>query len=235
MKILCVFLIICLTRDASFAQLEFKNSNLGRMLRFVDQNGHSLLKSYAPDVAGSPFLDPEWAMANITLSTGKTVGPIPVRLNIADNGLYFRDSSGTELVAVPNVVKKADCINAYWKDSVHFVFKNGYPRIDEQNENFYYQVLSEGKLELLLKAYKYVRVEKNDLSGEVSKEFVEGSKLYVYTNNSMQPLQANKNFVLLLMKDKEPSANSFIETNKVNLKKTSDLVKLFSYYNKAQQ
>jgi len=231
-KTIFPFLIICFLRQAGIGQVEFKNSNLGRIMEFVDPNGHSLLKNYSPDVSGSPFYNPFWAMTNITLLSGKVVGPFPVRLNIVDNGLYFQDSSGAEMVSNPNLAKRAECIDACGKDGVRIVFNNSYPTIDEQNENFYYLVLAEGKIELLRKVYKYVRIEKNELSGEVSKTFVEGNRLYVYSNNKMQQLQYNKRFVLELMKDKERMVELYIETNKISLKKTSDLAKLFSYYNK---
>ena len=33
--------------------------------------------------------------------------------------------------------------------------KNGYPPIDKQNENYYYQVLGEGKIEFLVKKFKH--------------------------------------------------------------------------------
>jgi len=39
-------------------------------------------------------------------------------------------------------------------------------------------------------------------------------------------------FVLSLLIDKQEEVNTFINANKINLKKTSDLIKLFSYYNK---
>lgn len=235
MKKISFFLFILFVANHGFSQLEFKNSNVGRMLGFVDQNGHSLLKSYDPDVAGSPFINPDRMLAMITLSGGKVVGPLPIRLNIENNELYFTDSAGTELIALPAMVKKVDCINYRSKDSIRYVFKNGYPTIDQQNENYYYWVLTEGKIELVVKAYKYIRIEKNDLSGEVSKEFIEGSKLYVYANGTMQPFQPNKNFVATLMKDKEALVNTFIETNKINFKKTPDLVALLMYYNELKK
>ena len=201
----------------------------------VDLNGHSLLKKYDPDITGSPFINDHWVPAKITLSRGKEIGPLPIKLNIESNELYFLDSTGKELVAIEGLVKKVDCINYYSKDSIRFIFKSGYPGIDKQNENYYYQVLAEGKIELLARKFKYVRVEKNELSGEISKDFVEGGvMLYVYANNIIQPFHTTKNFVISLLRDKEPAINIFIDTNKINFKSIPDLIKLFNYYNSSQ-
>jgi len=56
--------------------------------------------------------------------------------------------------------------------------------------------------------------------------------LYVYSFDNMQPLQPKADFVLSLLIDKQEEVNTFINVNKINLKKTTDLIKLFSYYNK---
>jgi hypothetical protein len=231
MKKILLCLSVCLFSNISFGQLEFKTSLMGRVVEMTDQNGRSLLKRYDPDITGSPFINTEWVPATITLSKGKEIGPIPVKLNIESNELYFRDSTGKEMIAFEGLVKKIDCLNFYSGDSIRYVFKNGYPGIDKQNENYYYQVFTEGKIELLAKRSKYIRTVKDELSGEITKEFVEGvTLLYVYAFGIMQAFHPNKSFVTSLLEDKEQAINTFISTNKINFKKNADLIKLFNYY-----
>jgi hypothetical protein len=232
MKKILLFTFICFIVNRSFGQLEFKNSNWGRMIDLTDLEGHSLLKKYDPDVTGSPFINDDWVLAKITLSKGKEIGPLPVKLNIESNELYFRDSTGKEMIAAEGLVKKVDCFNYYAKDSIRYVFKSGYPGIDKQNENFYYQALTEGKIELLAKKIKYISVAKDAFTSEITKEFVWGAVvLYIYI---MQTFRPSKGFVISLLKDKEPAINTFIETNKINLKKIPDLIRLFNYYMEQQ-
>ena len=231
MKKILLFPSVCLIVNISFGQLEFKTSLMGRVVEMTDQNGHSLLKKYDPDITGSPFINTDWVPATITLSKGKEIGPIPVKLNIESNELYFRDSTGKELIALEGLVKKIDCLNFYSRDSIRYVFKNGYPGIDKQNENYYYQVFTEGKIELLAKRFRYIRTVKDELSGEMTKEFVEGvTVLYVYAYGIMQAFHPNKSFVISLLEDKEQAMNMFISTHKINFKKIPDLIKLFNYY-----
>jgi len=199
---------------------------------FTDLNGHSLLKKYDPEVAGSPFINDDWVSAKITLSKGKEIGPLQVKLNIESNELYFLDSAGKEMIAADGLVKKVDCIDYYSKDGIRYVFKSGYPPMEAQGEHYFYQVYTEGKIELLAKKFKYIRTEKNDLTGDISKNFVDGVVvLYVYAYGVIQPFRSNKNFVASLWEEqKQQEMNKFIAANKINFKNISDLIKLFNYY-----
>jgi len=218
--------------QCSLGQLEFKNSNLGREMDFTDLNGHSLLKEYDPQITGSPFINDDWVPARVTLSRGKEIGPLPVKLNIESNELYFLDSTNKEMIAADGLIKRIDCVDYYSKDSIKYIFKSGYPAIDGQNENYFYQVFSEGRIEFIARKFKYIRVEKNELTGDVSKRFIDGGVvLYVYAYGIMQPFKPNKNFVASLWEeDKQQEMNNFITTNKISFKSIPDLVKLFNYY-----
>jgi len=198
----------------------------------ADLDGHSLLKKYDPQITGSPFIHDDWVSAKLTLSRGKEIGPLPIKLNIESNELYFLDSAGKEMIADDGLVKKVDCIDYYVKDSLRYIFKNGYPSIEGRNENYFYQVFTEGRIELLARKFKYIRSEKNDLSGEVSRSFVDGVVvLYVYAYGMIQPLKSNKNFITGLWdENKQQEMNKYISDNKINFKSTSDLIKLFNYY-----
>lgn len=217
----------------AFGQVDFKNSNVGREMNIVDLDGHSLLKKYDPNVTGSPFINDNWVAAKITLSKGKEIGPLPIKLNLESNELYYLDSANTELIAQKGVVRKVNCIDYLSKDGIKYIFKSGYPAIDKQDENFYYQVFTEGKIELLAKKFKYIQSERNDITGDMSKSFVDGAAvLYVYAYGLMQAFHPTKEFIISLFEeDKEQVTKTFIDANKINFKKIPDLIKLFNYYN----
>lgn len=230
-RILPFIFLFCF--QSSVGQLDFKNSNVGRVMDLADLDGHSLLRKYDPALTGSPFIIDNWVSAKLTLSLGKEIGPLPIKLNIENNELYFIDSTGKELIVADGLVKKIDCIDYYTRDSTRYIFKSGYPSVDGQNENFFYQVFTEGRIELLARKFKYIRTERNDLTGDVSKSFVDGSAvLYVYAYGIMQPFKSNKNFIATLWdENKQPEMNKYISDNRISLKNTSDLIKLFNHYN----
>ena len=232
MKRKLLFLHVCFITNISFAQLDFSTSSGGRRLDATDINGQPLLKKYDPDVTGTPFINPNWMPAKLTLTLGKITEPVSVKLNIESNVLYFLDSAGKEMIAIDGLVRKIDCYSFFSKDSIGHIFKNGYPAIDKQNENYYYQVFTEGKVELLAKRTKYVRVYKDEISGQITKEFVDAAvTFYVYANDSIQEFRRTKSFVTTLLKDKEQYIDKFIGNNTISFKKTADLIKLFNYYN----
>lgn len=232
MKKKLFLLSVCFVTKISFAQLDFSTSPGGRRLDAIDINGYSLLKKYDADVTGSPFINPNWIPAKLTLSQGKIIATVSVKLNIESNALYFLDSAGKEMIATDGLVRKIDCYSFFSKDSIGNIFKNGYPAIDKQNENYYYQVFTEGKVELLAKRTKYIRVYKDEISGQITKEFVDAAvTLYVYANGSLQEFHRTKSFATTLLKDKEQYIDKFIGNNAINFKKTADLIKLFNYYN----
>src|SRR4030095_2908531 len=120
-RILLLIFLFCF--QCSFGQLDFKNSNVGRMMDLADLDGHSLLKKYDPAITGSPFINDDWVSAKLTLSRGKEIGPLPIKLNIESNELYVVDSTGKELIVADGLVKKIDCIDYYIKDTARYIFK----------------------------------------------------------------------------------------------------------------
>lgn len=234
MKKILLLLSVCCS-NICFSQLSTRDPGVEAVTDFTDLDGNSLLKKYEPDVTGVPFLNSNnWIPAKITLSKGKVIGPLNIKLNLESNELYYIDSTGKEMVAAEGLVRKIECYS-FSKDDKQYIFKSGYPPIDKQNENYYYRVYTQGKIELLVKKSKYIRVVKNEITGETSKEFVESADfLYVYANNSIQAFHPKESNVMPLLKDKEKEINKFLNTTDVNFKKIPDLIQLFNYYNSLQ-
>lgn len=226
-----LFFFIVFSFEAT-AQLNFTETNNGGFLQFGDVNGKSLWKSkYDPSTEGTPFVNSEWEDADIITSSGELVKKVKVKLNIESNELYYLDAANTTWVALDGKVKKISYVNLFSKESIRYVFKNGYPAIDKQNKSYYYQVLSEGKIDLLKNNYKTIETFKNELSGDKRKEFVEGSSYYIFSEMGIKQLQNSKEYLLELMKDNEEIMKQFIETNKISFKKIPDLQKVINYYN----
>ncbi len=230
---ICLFICVAIFNGSfAFAQLSFSNTNNGRLIDLTGVNGQSMLKNkYDPAIEGSPYLKSEWDSAKLILTNGKVIPQVFVKLNIESNELYYLDSTKTELITMSGIVKKLYFLNFYDKDSIRFVFKTGYPKIDKQDETYFYQVYTEGKLELLQKSYKYIREIKKEMTGEISKDFIDNSKLYLYVNKTMMEFKKGKTEILALLNDKEKEIEQYLATHKISFKKIPDLIQLFNYYN----
>lgn len=232
MKKAFLIAVLAVTSAVAVSQITFQNSNNGRIMNLEDLNGRSLLKKYDPDVLGSPFLNDEWQPARLTFFKGNSVSPVLVKINLESNELYFKDSSGKEMIALEGLVKKIELLDTNYQDSSTQIFKGGYPSIDNQNQHYFYQLLADGKTELLAKKSKQIETDKNMLSGEIRRQFSEPAiTLYLFKDNEMKPLKTGKSYLLELLKDREALVTAFINSNKINLKKIPDLVKLIRYYN----
>lgn len=227
--VLPVFLMVFQTANA---QLDFSSTNNGRVMLFTDQNGVSLLKSrYSPDIEGNPFVSPVWNPAELLLSSGKLLKWARVKLNLESNEIYFLDTLDMALVAKPGLVKKLNFPQLVSPEGTAYIFKCGYPVIDKQTENYYYQVLEEGKIELLKKLSKEIKTTKYDMSGEIKKEFVENSHYYLFTAGEIKEIKQDKAVMMEIMKDKNTEMEQFLSINKINFRKIADLRKLIRYYN----
>lgn len=227
-----LLLSVCFITNVCFCQLPTPGGD--RAMYFTDIIGNPLINKYDSDIAGSPFINNDWVPAKITFYKGQTKEPVSVKINIETNELYFRDSTGKEMIAMEGLVKKIECYS-FSKDNTRDVFKAGYPVIDKQNESYYYRVYTEGEIELLAKRTKYIKISKNEFSGETAKEFADAADvLYIYIKNEIKAFHPNKSSVIPLLKDKEQDTNIFIDANKINFKKIPDLIKLFTYYNGLQ-
>lgn len=227
--ILIFFLFI--SCEAS-AQLNFTETNNGGFVQFGDMNGRSLRnEKYDPAIEGTPFINPDWADADLLTTGGQLVKNVKVKLNIESNELYYLDAANTTWIALDGKVKKISYINLISNENIPFVFQNGYPAFDNKNENYYYQVLCSGKISLLKKQYKNIEIFKNPLSGEQRKEFVEYSRYYVFSAAGMEPFKNSKEYLVKLMNDKGEATKQYLDENKINFKKIPDLMKLISFYN----
>jgi hypothetical protein len=129
------------------------------------------------------------------------------------------------------ILKKVTFINLVSNENGQYIFRSGYPAIDKQTENYLYQSILEGKIDMLKKNCKIIKTIKNVYDGTSRKEFAEECRYYVFSEKGLMPLQNNKEFVITLLKDQEPLIQQYLQINKINLKKMDDLQKLIKYYN----
>ena len=111
------------------------------------------------------------------------------------------------------------------------IFRNGFPATDKMDTTTYYQVIADGAITFLKLTRKSISVLKNDLSGEVSKEFTTYSDYYIYQNGEIKLLKRNKQFFVDLMKNKKGFVEANIEDKNINFKNVESLQRLVILFN----
>ena len=205
-------------------------SNYSTEFSITDANGKPF-KSVDADVQGSAYFLDSLKSTVILLTNGNAILHIPARLDLYRQEIHVLSKNNEEFILPKELVRQLDFTDSSSARFQKYTFRSGFPPIDEQTVNTFYQVLTEGNITMLEFLRKKILERKNDVSGEITKQFETYEEYYVFSGNQIIKLKKNKDFVLSLMLTKEKEIQSYLAANKVNFKKWNDLQTLFSYYN----
>lgn len=196
----------------------------------TDVNGRPFENKYL-DVIGTPFFNADYKVAEIKLKQGRTFVKIKTKIDLVAQETYFITTNGIETYLEVGMVKEIKYFDTIKNNIVSFKFQTGFPPIDLNTENNFYQVLSEGRCSFLKSTSKKILEKKNELSGEVIREFETYESYYLFINGEMKKFKKDKDFIRSQLLDKLQQVDLFLNTNKIDLKNREHLVLLFNYYN----
>ena len=194
-----------------------------------DVNGKAFTAKLLENVEGSPMFSPDWNLANVTLQNGKVAKDVPVQFNLNDNQLYFKKDD-IILVFVDPV---ASFEFAYSDNGVKRLahFSNGYPAIQKNTEETYYQVLANGPMQLLKYAYKKPAqiAEYNQTS---KYEYQLWKELYAYNTSTKKIVKIKDKLSLTSSFPAYANAiNDYAAQKNSKLKTEAELIDLFNALN----
>ncbi|MDA9555003.1 hypothetical protein N9R54_02095 [Pelobium sp.] len=213
-------------KKISITILIFLFFNLGVFAQYMqDIQGRPLLEISYTDVTGTPFLFDAWIKGTVELENGLKYKDVPLKFSAYKDELFFKDSKSDNMLAfvVPVKTFVLDIAN----DSK--VYRNGFPDIDSFNGKSYYEVISDGTTKLLYKSYKTLLEIKPYNSATVEKRFSDNANYYVFKDGVMRKFKPSKKDVLALFSNKSTEIDTYLKSEKIDLKKNEDLKKLFEY------
>lgn len=181
-------------------------------------------------IEGSPYLFSDFRLCNIYLKNGSDYKDIPVRLNIFNNSLEFQ-RSGTYYV-----FEEAEGIDK-------IVFANGEKITFIENKNKeiegFYRIEEDGKYKLLISLdvnFREGKSASNSYSEDVSPQFIRmKDRLYIQPpDGSLVYLKNKKSFIKAFEVNHKEFVN-YAKTNKLNLSKQEDLIKMVAYMNASKK
>jgi hypothetical protein len=195
-----------------------------------DQSGKSFVNPL-PDVAGTPFLARDWQYGTLVVNTSRRYDSVRVRLNLYSQQVHFLNSSNLEVALDKGYIREVLLPDP--KTGIQGVmhFRNGFPPIDAQDADNFYQVLDTGKIWLLLSIRKIIAQDKDEMSAEVRKEYRAYEDYYIYDGKTMQRIRKDKTFVENMLADKKEKVAGFVEENKLRLKSIDEIRRVIEYYN----
>ena len=173
------------------AQDGFVAQSGGAALRYnvFDKDGKTFVNP-APDVAGSPFLKDDWSLGSIVVNTQRRYDSVKLRLNLLSQEVHFLDRNNSEMSLTKGYIKEILLPGRTPGEQLRF--QNGFPPVDEQDVYNFYEVLAEGKLWLLHSRRKIIVTEKDEVSGQTSREFRLYEDYYLYDGKTMQRFRKEK-------------------------------------------
>lgn len=192
----------------------------------LDFKGDVINAAQKTDVEGSVFYDDAYRDAILYLINGTALTSMKVKLNLKDHQVYYMDGA-TEKVAV-SAVKRIEFIDPKGKANV--VFENGYPSLEGNTVNSYYQVVLNGKATLLMGSKFFESDFKPFNSAVVTKRIEKVNQLYGYANQGISRLTKADDVVSVLA-DKSKEMSDYLTKQKLKFKKQSDFELTFAYYN----
>ena len=179
---------------------------------------------------GSPYFSEEWMDGAVVLADGKKYEKLHLKFDQLTNQVVFLDQDLDKIQAFKVPVTEFILISKLVAGN-DTKFRSDYPSIDGSNASSFFEVLTEGKTQLLKRTIKVVVEERPDNSLLLKKMIKASTRYYLKTGSTLARVKNNEKEVLILLKDKQAELKAYIKENKLNLKQDNDLAKLFDYYN----
>ncbi len=231
-KILLLTIIVIFSLPLLRAQANTINTTgkFGSQIFLSDVYGRAFENIYA-DVNGSPYFLADYKYATITLTDGRKYSNVKAKINLVEQELVFIAANGIEGYIGKGMVASIAFADTTKQGIKSYVFQTGFPKVDNQTNIHFYQVLASGKATLLKSIVKSIGEHGNELSGEKSKDFMERENSYVMIGSEMKRLKKEKDFFMSIMADQAVPMVQYFANNKINFKNEEQLVKLIEYYN----
>ena len=191
-----------------------------------DVQGRPIMEISYTDIKGTPFLFDDWVSGIVILGNGETFNNVPLKYNVFDEKLYFKNPKNNEILEFVQPVKSFKFNELKGAG----VFSKGFPAIDRFNSETFYDVLFDGKVKLLNKKYKTVLEVRPYNSATVEKSFVDRNDYYIVKGNKIERIKNSRKDFLDIFSDKSAQIDAFIKKEKINFKNNDDLVKVFNYF-----
>ncbi|RYE29330.1 MAG: hypothetical protein EOP48_32700 [Sphingobacteriales bacterium] len=197
------------------------------MVYIRDLAGKPLPGSRNIDIEGSPFLNNEFEPGRVVFTNGKMSSDLYLQFNMVDNKLLFRRDD--------MIMEFVDSVRDFYlqyneNNTLGLVFRCNFPPIDRNTRATFYELLVDGKIELLKYRYKTITGHR-EYNATNKKSYSEGSQLYAaLPGNKIIRIKRDRNFLMRAMPDY--AEKIFKLTNNLRLKDDESLINLFQELNK---
>lgn len=179
------------------------------------------------NIEGSVYLNEEFVDGTVALTTGEKYSNIPLRYNIYNDEIEFRNTRG-QLFNINN----PDVIQNLTIGETKFIYIEY--KLKKENKKLFAEVLSEGDVSLLKhNRLKLMPSQQAQLHKEAQPPRLVKipSEYLIRKADGSAQLFNNEKELLTILADKGEKINSLIDQQKLSVNKEDDLIKIINYYN----
>lgn len=174
------------------------------------------------------FRDQKWSPGTVQLRNDKVMR-VPLIFDQYSNQLYYLQQG--QIMEFDQPIKQFTMDLLEKNDTVSLLFRSGYPAVDFQTSDIFYQVMVEGKFQLLKCKAKTVYLKKEQELPEERRTY-KRQLLYAYLpDGKMVQVKTEKDFVVSALYPHAKNIHTLIDDYKLNLKKESGVARLFILLN----
>lgn len=243
------FFLVCssLLPSVAFpqAQTEYMTQTTRDRINFTNlnvTNNATLFTIKGPNgnLIGSPYLDTTWQAGNVKFYTklgvsltADSLAGVPVRLDLSANEVEVRAGEKNIKAVKATAIRYVDVNNSFGTVS-RYMNVHEYQG-DAQALTGFFEQLATGKVDLLLHPSVYIRRANYNVAlntGTKDDELIKRQDWYVARDKQATKFSPGKKAILDLMADKREQIETFLKTEKPDLKSRAGLLAVFTYYDK---
>jgi hypothetical protein len=193
----------------------------------TDINGRVVSEYKYTDTDGSPYLlADQWITGTVRTAADKVVDGVKMKYDIFEDELEYEKEGKLYRLGANEVVEFAMPTG----DAL-YIFRRGFPAVDDQTESSFYRVLHDGNTKLLKRFETKKREEKQYNSATAVSRFVPSEQLYIFKQGKMHPIKkGDRKKLISLLSDKKALMEHNIKEQQLDLKSEVDMVKLLEEY-----
>jgi hypothetical protein len=192
-----------------------------------DVNGRIVSEYSYTDTDGSPYLlNDQWITGTIRTASDKVIDGVKMKYDIYKDELEYENEGKLYRLGAKEIVEfvmpTGDAL---------YIFRRGFPAVEDQSTSSFYRVLYDGKSKVLKRFETKMRKEKQYNSATAVNRFVPSETLYVLKDGKMHPIKKGDRKKLLgLLSDKRSLMEYNIKEQQLDLRSELDMVKLIEEY-----
>jgi len=187
-----------------------------------DVEGRPLKLKGIDEVEGSPFLYEDWKKGSVTFNQGSVLSGVDLKFALFGNQLFFRKEE--EMLEFTLPVKE---FQIHTSNTQSRLFRSYYPTIAENTSKTFYEVVVDGKIQLLKVINREVKDHKS-YNEPVKKRFLDKETWYMFIpDGTIHFLKRDKESLKALLPEQAEKIEKAIKEKNLKLKKDEDIIELF--------